>query len=78
LWSIEETMTFSKPALGGSGVNDKNPAIVKLKHIEKFWAELGRTKLDSSGYQEIMENIRSLSAEYQSLVEASQKPGKSK
>jgi hypothetical protein len=77
-WSIEKTVALSKPALGGSGVNDTNPAIDKLRRIQKLWVELGRTKLDSPAYQEIMKNSRSLSAEYQSLVEASQKPGKSK
>jgi hypothetical protein len=61
-----------------SGVNETNPAFNKLKRVQELWEELGRTKVNSAEYQDIMKNIRALSAEYQSLVEASAKPGKSK
>jgi hypothetical protein len=59
-------------------MNDTNPAVIKLQRIQKLWAELGRTKLNSPEYQDIMKNIRSLSTEYQSLVDAPQKGEKSK
>jgi hypothetical protein len=59
-------------------MNDTDPAIFKLHRIQKLWAELGRTRLNSPEHEEIMNNIRSLSAEYQSLVDACQKLGKSK
>jgi hypothetical protein len=61
-----------------SGVNETNPAFNKLKRVQQLWEGLGRTKLNSAEYQDIMKNIRALSAEYQSLVDASAKPGKSK
>jgi hypothetical protein len=59
-------------------VNETNPAFNKLKRVQQLWEELGRTKLNSAEYQDIMKNIRALSAEYQSLVDTSPKRGKSK
>jgi hypothetical protein len=59
-------------------MNDTNPAINKLQRIQKLWVELGRTGLRTPEYETIMERIRVPSAEYQSLVDASPKPGKSK
>jgi hypothetical protein len=59
-------------------MTETNPAIDKLSRIQELWAELSQTKLNSPEYQDIMKNIRSLSAEYQSLVDAPQKPGTSK
>jgi hypothetical protein len=61
-----------------SGVNETNPALNKLKRVQQLWEALGRTKLNSAEYQDIMMNIRALSAEYQSLVDASSRPGNSK
>jgi hypothetical protein len=60
------------------GMNHTGPAIDKLQRIQQLWVELGRTKLNSAEYQDIMKNIRVLSAEHQSLVDASPRPGKSK
>ena len=60
------------------GMDDTNPAIAKLQHIQQLWAELGRTKLNSPKYRDVMKKIRALSAEYQSLVDAPQKGEKSK
>jgi hypothetical protein len=59
-------------------VNETNPAFNKLKRVQQLWEELGRTKLNSAEYQDIMKNIRALSAEYQLLVDASPRPGESK
>jgi hypothetical protein len=59
-------------------MNDTKPAIDKLQRIQKLWAELGITKLNSPEYQTIMNDIRVLSAEYQVLVDAPKQPGKSK
>jgi hypothetical protein len=58
-------------------MNDTNPAIDKLQRIQKLWAELGRTRMRTPEHETIMEKIRVLSAEYQLLVDASPKPGKS-
>jgi hypothetical protein len=55
-----------------------NPAIAKLEPIQKLWVELGRTKSNSPEYHDIMQSIRSLSAEYQALVDAAHKDEKSK
>jgi hypothetical protein len=71
-------VVLSKPALEGSGMNDTNPAIDKLQRIQQLWAELGRTKLNSPEYKDIMKRLRALSAEYQSRVDAPQKGGNSK
>ncbi len=59
-------------------MKDTNPAIDKLQRIQQLWAELGRTRKDSTEYQNVMKKIRALSAEYQALVDSSEKPGKSK
>jgi hypothetical protein len=59
-------------------MNDTNLAIDKLQRVQKLWAEMGRTRLNSPECQDILKNIRSLSAADPSLVDASQKPGKSK
>jgi hypothetical protein len=59
-------------------MNDTNPGIVKLQRIQKLWVEFGRTGLRTPEYETITERIRVLSAEYQSLIDASPKPGKSK
>jgi hypothetical protein len=48
-------------------------AIDKLQRIQKLWTELGRTKSDAPEYGTIMKEIRALSAEYQTLVEAAKK-----
>ncbi|HEY4766001.1 MAG TPA: hypothetical protein VIH75_20170 [Candidatus Sulfotelmatobacter sp.] len=61
-----------------SGMNDTNPAVAKLQRIQQLWAELGRTKLNSPEYRDVMKKIRALSAEYQPLVDAPQKGEKSK
>jgi hypothetical protein len=58
------------------GVNETNAAN-KLKSIRKLWEELARTRLRTAEYQAIMKRIRVLSAEYQVLVGASEKPEKS-
>jgi hypothetical protein len=55
-----------------------NLAIAKLQRIQELWVELGRAKLNSPEYQEIMQSIRSLSAEYQALIAAPQKGEESK
>jgi len=59
-------------------MNHTNPAIDKLQRIQQLWAELGRTKLNSPEYKDIMKKLRALSAEYQWLVDAAQKGEKSK
>jgi len=59
-------------------MTNTNPAVVKLQHIQKLWRELGRAKLNSPEYQDIMKKLRALSAEYQSLIAAPQKGEKSK
>jgi hypothetical protein len=56
----------------------KNPAIAKLERIRQLWEELGRTKVNSPEHREIMQSVRTLSAEYQALVAASQKSEKPK
>jgi hypothetical protein len=60
-----------------SGLNETNAAANKLKRIRKLWEELAQTKLRTVEYQAIMKRIRALSAEYQVLVDASEKPEKS-
>jgi hypothetical protein len=55
-----------------------NPASARLQRIQQLWVELGRTKLNSPEYQDIMKDIRSLSGEYQLLAAVPQKGEKSK
>jgi hypothetical protein len=52
-------------------VSESNRAIEKLEAIQKLWAELGRVKLRSPEYDALLKRINVLSAEYQSLVNAS-------
>lgn len=59
-------------------MNDTNAAIEMLKRIQQPWAELGRATLNSPEYPDIMKQIRALSADYQSLVDAPQKGEKSR
>jgi hypothetical protein len=59
-------------------MNETNPAIAKLQRIQQLWAELGRTKVNSAEYQDIMKQRRASSAEYQLLVDAPQKGERSK
>jgi hypothetical protein len=59
-------------------MNDTNPAVVKLQCIQQPWVGLGRTKLNSAGYQRIIKEIRLLSAQYQLLADAPQKGEKLK
>jgi hypothetical protein len=49
-------------------MGEDDPAVVKLRRIRQLWAELGRTKPTALEYEQIMIEIRSLSAEYQALV----------
>lgn len=69
-----------KRKLHGSkiGMNDTHVASDKPKRIQQLWPELGRTTLKSAECSDIIKRIRSLSAEYQSPVEGSQKRAKSK
>jgi hypothetical protein len=78
LCCIEETINFSNPAPGGSGMTERTPANVKLQRIQQLWAELRGTKLNSPEYQDIMKKIRALSAEYHLPVDAPQKNEKPK
>jgi|HubBroStandDraft_2_1064218.scaffolds.fasta_scaffold59490_3 hypothetical protein len=47
---IKRLLELAKPALGGSGMNDTNPAIDKLQRIRELWVELGRTGLSTPEY----------------------------
>jgi hypothetical protein len=59
-------------------MNDANVAVDKLKRIQQLWAELGRTGLNSTEYDDIMKKIRAISADYQSLIDALQQGEESK
>lgn len=59
-------------------MDETDVAVDKLHRIQQLWIELGRAKLNTSEYKTLMERIRVLSAEYQSLVDAMKKPEKSK
>lgn len=61
-----------------SAMTDANRAIAKLQRIQQLWVELGRTKVKSHEYQNIMIKLRALSAEYQAFVAAPQMGKKSK
>jgi hypothetical protein len=78
LCCIEETINFSNPAPGGSGMTERNPANVKLQRIQQLWVELRGTKLNSPEYQDIMKKIHALSGEYHSPVDAPRKGEKPK
>jgi hypothetical protein len=58
-------------------MTDTNSAIAKLQRIQRLWLELGRTKLSTPEYQDIMKKIRALSAEYHARLVAPQKGEKS-
>jgi hypothetical protein len=55
-----------------------NAAVDKLKCIQQLWRELGRMESKAPEYETLMEKIRTLSAEYQALLDASKKSTKSK
>jgi hypothetical protein len=59
-------------------MSETDVAVEKLQRIQKLWVELGRTKFNTTEYRILMEKIRVLSAEYQALVDAPNKPDKSK
>jgi hypothetical protein len=59
-------------------MNEMNAAVDKLKSIQQLWRELGRTESEAPEYETLMKKIRTLSAEYQALLDASKKPAKSK
>lgn len=50
----------------------------KLERIRQLWKELERMKPNTSEAEALMEKIRALSAEYQALIDAPQKPKESK
>jgi hypothetical protein len=59
-----------------TGMNDAKAAVDKRQYIQELWRELGRTKSSAPEYKKLVEKIRVLSAEYQALVDAAQKPKK--
>jgi hypothetical protein len=59
-------------------MDGSNIGIDKLKCIHKLWAELGRTRSHTPEYETNMNRIRALSAEYQAVVDGSNKPEKSR
>jgi hypothetical protein len=48
--------------------------IEKLQHIKELWIELRKTKPDTIEYRELLKKIRALSAEYQALAGAKDRP----
>jgi hypothetical protein len=49
-----------------------------LQRIQSLWKELERTKPDSSEYVVLMNQIRALSNDYKTLIDAPKKPRESK
>jgi hypothetical protein len=49
-----------------------------LLRIEQLWKELERMKPKTLEYEELMQRIRVLSAEYPALIDAPKKPRESK
>jgi hypothetical protein len=52
--------------------------LAKLQRIQQLWTEVQRMKQSDPEYKPLLENIRVLSAEYQALIEGSEKPEKPK
>ena len=52
-------------------MSESKVAIAKLDAIQKLWAELGRVGLKTPEYETLLEKIRTLSAEYRSLMDTS-------
>jgi len=50
-----------------------NPIIEKLQSLQELWAQVGRTRKDSTEYWEVMAEIRVLSGEYLAMLELSAK-----
>jgi hypothetical protein len=50
----------------------------KLERIYQLWKELERMEPNTSESEAVMKKIRALSAEYQALIDAPQKPKASK
>jgi hypothetical protein len=50
----------------------------KLERIHQLWKDLERTKPNTNEAEALTEKIRALSAEYQALIDAPQKPKASK
>jgi hypothetical protein len=49
-----------------------------LQRIQSLWKEMEQTKLDTSEYVALMNQIRALSDEYRALIDAPKKPRESK
>jgi hypothetical protein len=61
-----------------SHTNEINTGVDKLQLIQESWIELGRTRMNTAEYQALITRIQVLSAEFQKLVNAPQKPEKLK
>jgi hypothetical protein len=72
--AAEAKLRARKPSRDGSDMNETKAAIEKLQRIQELWRELGRTASSSPEYQPLIAQIRVLSAEYQTLVDAVKKP----
>jgi hypothetical protein len=53
---------------------ETNAAVEKLKRIQQLWRELGRTKASTPEYEMLLTKIRTMSAEYEALLPAPEKP----
>ena len=49
-----------------------------LEHIKSLWKELEQTKLNTSEYDALLNQIRALSDEYRALIDVPKKPRESK
>jgi hypothetical protein len=57
-------------------MSESSIAVDKLQRIQQLWKELGRTKSDDPDYNTLLKKIRTLSAEYQTLVDEAKKPSR--
>ncbi|MGC1186273.1 MAG: hypothetical protein WA871_02670 [Candidatus Acidiferrales bacterium] len=59
-------------------MKETDPAVAKLERIQQLWIELERETPDGPQYKALVEQIRVLAAEYLALVNAPQKPDRSR
>ncbi len=66
------------PGVGHEKAASMDTASQKLERIHQLWKELQRMEPNTSEAEAVMEKIRTLSAEYQALVDAPRKLEKPK
>jgi hypothetical protein len=73
--STTQQLAYRSDNIIANFMSDSKIAVDKLQRIQQLWKE-GRTKSDDPNYKTLLKNIRTLSAEYQVLVDTAKKPSR--